>query len=67
MEYLSISKNNEINYAGSQHINEAPQHATVGEEGEELEAELPVGFDLRGDDRDDGGELGTRGGNGGAR
>ena len=38
---------------------EASRHGTVGEEGEELEAELPVGFDLRGKDRDDGDELGS--------
>ena len=30
-----------------------PRLEFVGEEGEEVEAELPVGFDLRGDARDD--------------
>ena len=43
---------------------EPPGLDSAGEEGEELEAELPVGFDLCGDD---GGELGNHGRNGGAR
>ena len=38
---------------------EASQHGSVGEEGEELEAELAVGLDLRGEYQSDGGELGT--------
>ena len=46
---------------------EASQHATVGEEGEKLKAELPAGFDLRREDRDAGDELGRHGGTGGPR
>ena len=38
-----------------------------GEEGDKLEAELPAGFDLRGEDRDAGDELGRHGGTGGPR
>ena len=41
---------------------EASRFDSWGGEQEELEAELRVGFDLRGSARDDGGELGKHGG-----